>query len=53
MELILGISEETNFLESVFLSLLKFSLLMHRQTLAPDFKRLRGLLGGSTGLLEI
>ena len=27
--------------------------LMHRQTLAPDFERLRGLLGGSTGVPEI
>ena len=53
MELILGISEETNFLESVFLSLPKLSLLMDRQTLAPDFKKLRGLLGGSTEVLEI
>ena len=53
MELILGISEETNFLESVFLSLPKFSLLMHRQTLTPDFKSLRRLLGGSTEVLEI
>ena len=53
MELILGISEETNFLESLFLSLPKFSLLLHRQTLAPDFKRLKRLLGGSTGVLAI
>jgi len=53
MDLILGISEETNFSESAFPSLPKFSLLMHRQTLAPDFKRLRRLLGGSTGVLEI
>ena len=50
MEL-LGISEETNFFDR--LSHLKFSLLMHRQTLDPDFKRLGGLLGGSTGVLEI
>ena len=47
----LEISEETNFFDR--LSLLKFSLLMHRQTLEPDFKKLRGLLGGSTGVLEI
>ena len=45
MELILGISEETNFSKS--------SLLMHRQTLTPDFKKLRGLLGGSTEVPEI
>ena len=67
MELILGISEETNFLESVFVSLPMSSLLIgwissllihpaliNAQTdLTTDFKRLRGLLGGSTGVLEI
>ena len=45
MELILGISEETNFLESVFISLPKFLLLLHRQTLASDFKKLGDYLG--------
>ena len=48
--------EETNFFHRLLLkvlSLLKFSLLMHRQTLTPDFKRLRGLLGGSIWVLEI
>ena len=33
----------TNCLEYVFLCLPTFSILMHRHTMTPDFKKLRGL----------